>query len=219
MLQRVSVMTELSDSDQLIRMIMELRKRGIRDHRLLSAMESVPRLPFIPKMFAGRAYEDVSLPISAGQMISSPYLVAAMLDELECDERSIVLDIGTGSGYVAALLSKIARRVYTIEHHPELRLEAEERFQALHTTNITSIHADGLLGWPDAAPYDRIIVNGSVNAVPTHLLEQLADGGTLLMPVGAAATGQKLFKISKDGDVYHRSELAIETYFDALIHS
>jgi protein-L-isoaspartate(D-aspartate) O-methyltransferase len=199
-----------------IQLLMALRNKGIRTHNILSAIETIPREKFVPRMFETRAYENIALPISAGQTIESPYVIARMMEALEVRERDIVLDVGTGSGYVAAILSKLARRVFTIEQHRELREEAQARFQALDYRTITSLVGDGHRGWKDSAPFDRILVTGAVKAVPSELLEQLTDDGILIAPVGQIGHPQKMLKISRDKWNFH-TKILFEGEFDTLI--
>lgn len=184
-----------------INLIMQLRKRGIHNTKVLRAMELVPRDKFVDSTLGEVAYEDTALPISCGQTISQPFVVAYMTERLEPDERVTVLEIGTGSGYQAAVLSHLFRRVYTIERHRSLRDQAEARFQELGLTNITAIVADGSRGWPKAAPYDRIIVTAAARSVPRLLVKQLTETGRMILPLGAHADDQHLVQIDMvDGE-------------------
>lgn len=186
----------------VIRLIMALRKSGVTDTRVLSAMETVPREFFVPETFRDRAYEDIPLPIALGQTISQPSVVAWMSWALEVGERMRVLEIGTGSGYQAAILSKLCRRVYTIERHRELLRQAEQRFEVLGLRNITTQCGDGSKGWKSAAPYDRIIVTAAATEVPAALIEQLAEGGVMILPVGSKTSNQILLRIRKlEGEI------------------
>ena len=178
-----------------IKLIMKLRNSGIVKTEVLSAIETVPREMFLPKMFLPRAYEDTALPIESGQTISQPTVVAWMTAALDVTDRSRVLEIGTGSGYQAAILCKLARRVYSIERHKDLLHQAEERFAQLKLTNITTKAGDGAQGWPEAAPFDRIIVTAAAKEVPPALLDQLAVGGVMVIPVGDPNKGQLLLRI------------------------
>ncbi len=168
-----------------IRLLMELRRQGVTDTRVLAALERVPREQFVLPSFRERAYENTALPIEFGQTVSQPLVVASMSQALEVGDRMKVLEVGTGSGYQAALLSKLCRRVYTIERWRELLAQAEQRFHALRIHNITAKIGDGSKGWPEQAPFDRILVTAAAaEAVPEALLEQLADGGIMVLPVG-----------------------------------
>ena len=198
-----------------IRLIMDLRRQGIHDNRVLAAMERVPRELFVPHAFAAEAYNNIPLPISQGQTISQPFIVAYMTQELKLDDRSIVLEIGTGSGYQAAVLAHLCRRVYTIERYRSLREEAEARFAELDLHNITSRLADGSKGWPELAPFDRIMVTAAAPAVPQALVDQLADGGIMIVPVGGSSL-QTLVRITRHGDDIEREDL-LEVRFVPLV--
>ena len=190
-----------------IRLLMRLRREGITNTRVLSAMESVPRELFVDPRFADQAYEDTALPIDDGQTISQPTVVAWMTAALDPGERMKVLEIGTGSGYQAAILSKLCRRVYTIERHKTLLKEAEARFEKLRLRNVTTRAGDGSKGWAEVAPFDRIMVTAAAGEVPSALLQQLADGGVMVIPVGEQGGGQVLLRIERHGDHYHTQHL------------
>jgi protein-L-isoaspartate(D-aspartate) O-methyltransferase len=177
-----------------IQLIMELRQSGINDTAVLSAIERTSREAFVPTAFADRAYENVALPISHGQTISQPAVVAYMTQELRIGSRHKVLEVGTGSGYQSAILSRLCRRLYTIERHRDLLREAESRFSALRLKNITSRVGDGALGWPEQAPFDRILVTAAAPDVPPVLLDQLAAGGIMIVPVGDPTADQQLLR-------------------------
>lgn len=194
------------ESSRKIRLIMELRRSGISDTDVLSAIERVPREKFVPDFFQDRAYEDNALPISCGQTISQPYVVAFMTSALKLSKRMTVLEIGTGSGYQAAVLSKLCRRVYSMERHKSLLRHAEQVFEALDITNITTRAGDGYKGWPEAAPFDRIIVTAAAPDIPPALTEQLADGGILVIPVGGADK-QDVMRVTRNGDEYEYEAL------------
>ncbi len=162
----------------------QLAQRGIRNKRVLAVMARVPREWFLPPPLHLEAYADSPLPIGSGQTISQPYIVALMTAALAPRRRDRVLEIGTGSGYQAAILAHLVRRVYTIERHPDLLVEAEERFRRLDLTNIETRLGDGAAGWPEAAPFNGILVTAAAPAVPPPLLEQLAPGGRLVIPIG-----------------------------------
>ncbi len=185
-----------------IRLLMHLRRAGISDAGVLRAMEKVPREMFIPEGWHDRAYEDSALPIECGQTISQPYIVALMTQALELDDRCKILEIGTGSGYQTAILARLARRVYTIERYRALLREAQARFAALKLTNIVAIAADGAKGWPEQAPFDRILVTAAAPGRPDALLDQLKPGGIMIAPVGAGDP-QMLIR-------YRRTEQGIE---------
>ncbi len=181
-----------------VRLLMKLRSAGITDTRVLSAIERVPRELFVPAMFHDKAYDDVALPIESGQTISQPSVVAWMTMALSVNDRHRVLEIGTGSGYQAMILSHLARRVYSIERHKPLLDVAEARFKDAARTNITARHGDGSKGWPEAAPFDRIIVTAAAREIPSSLLDQLAVGGVIVAPVGDPTDVQILLRLSKD---------------------
>lgn len=168
----------------MIRLIMALRRQGITDARVLSAIERVPREIFVPRAFADQAYEDMALPIECGQTISQPFVVAYMTQALEVGERMRVLEIGTGSGYQTAVLSHLCRRVYTIERYRALMRAAEQRFQMLDLTNVTTRIGDGARGWPEQAPFERIILTAAAEAPPQGLIDQLKPDGIMVLPVG-----------------------------------
>jgi protein-L-isoaspartate(D-aspartate) O-methyltransferase len=191
-----------------IRLIMQLRQAGITDTNVLSAIERTPRDLFVARSFLDRAYEDQALPIGLGQTISQPFIVAYMTQALELDERMNVLELGTGSGYQAAVLAQLARRVYTIERHRPLMEKAEQHFAHLKLRNITTAVADGMKGWPFAAQdqttdqlFDRIIVTASVQEdVPKALCDQLKIGGIMIVPVGAQGQNQILRRYKRESD-------------------
>jgi len=162
----------------------QLAQRGICDRRVLAVMARVPREWFLPPPLHREAYADSPLPIGSGQTISQPYIVALMTAALGPRRRDRVLEIGTGSGYQAAILAYLARQVYTIERRPDLLVEAEERFRRLGLTNIETRLGDGATGWPEAAPFNGILVTAAAPAVPPPLLQQLSPGGRLVIPIG-----------------------------------
>ena len=192
-----------------IRLLMQLRREGITDSDVLSALEKVPREKFIPDSFRDKAYDNTALPIANGQTISQPFIVAYMTQALKIGERDTVLEIGTGSGYQAAILSHLARRVYTIERHKSLQEDAIAVFEDLKLRNITHRHGDGYKGWPEAAPFDRIIVTASAPGdLPEPLLEQLSEeGGVMVIPVKKDAIREKLVRVTKNGDEIKQEEL------------
>lgn len=184
----------------------ELRLMGIRDDRVLEAMRQVPRERFLPEHLREFAYHNVALPIEEGQTISQPYIVALMAEALELDPDDRVLEVGAGSGYAAAVLSRLAREVYTIERHEALARLAAERMQELGFDNVHVRQGDGSVGWPEHAPYDAIVVAAAGPGVPKALLEQLAIGGRLVIPVGETQETQKLVRVIRQGDEDYRYE-------------
>lgn len=179
----------------------QLRQRGIRDERVLQAMAAVPRHLFVPPPLRSRAYEDGPLPIGEGQTISQPYIVALMSEALLLTGAETVLEVGTGSGYQAAVLSRVTKRVYSVEILPRLAETARERLTALGYGNVTVVVGDGNLGWAPGSPYAAIIVTAAAPQVPQALLDQLADGGRLVLPVVIGNT-QHLLRLRKvDGQV------------------
>jgi protein-L-isoaspartate(D-aspartate) O-methyltransferase len=190
----------MASAQDQIGLIMQLRRRGIRDTKVLRAIERVPREVFVDPAFADHAYQDIALPIACGQTISQPFVVAFMTEKLELDDRLKVLEIGTGSGYQAAVLAHLCRRVYTIERYRELQKAAERRFAKLGISNVTTIIGDGWLGWPPQAPFDRIIVTAAAREAPAKLVEQLKVGGRMIIPLGETRDSQVLVQIDKTDD-------------------
>jgi protein-L-isoaspartate(D-aspartate) O-methyltransferase len=177
-----------------IQLIMELRQAGITDTAVLGAVERTPRELFVPAAFTNRAYDNMALPIGHGQTISQPSVVAYMTQELRVGPRHKVLEVGTGSGYQSAILSRLCRRLYTIERHRELLREAETRLSALRLKNVTTRAGDGALGWPEQAPFERILVTAAAPDVPPVLLDQLAVEGIMIVPVGDPTADQQLIR-------------------------
>jgi len=175
---------------------MQIRARGVIDERVLTAMRQVPRHFFVDSALRPQAYDDYPLPIAGGQTISQPYIVACMTELLQLHGDETVLEIGTGSGYQAAVLSRLCRQVYSIERLNSLLTQARKAFNALSYFNITAKLADGTLGWPEAAPFDAIIVTAGGPEIPPPLFSQLADPGRLVMPVGDQKQ-QKLCLLTK----------------------
>ncbi|HIC82129.1 MAG TPA: protein-L-isoaspartate(D-aspartate) O-methyltransferase [Kiloniellaceae bacterium] len=182
-----------------IRLIMELRRGGIADTGVLSAIERIPREAFTPESFRHQAYENVAIPIGQGQTLSQPQVVALMTQALGASRRTKVLEIGTGSGYQAAVLSRLCRRVYTIERFKDLLETAERRFLDLRLHNITTRHGDGWKGWPEQAPFDRIMITAAAADVPAALVDQLAEGGRMVLPVGRSSRDQALLSLRREG--------------------
>jgi len=180
-----------------IRLIMELRRAGIADTEVLSAIERIPRDAFTPESFRHQAYENMAIPIGQGQTLSQPQVVALMTQALRASRRTKVLEVGTGSGYQAAVLSRLCRRVYTIERFKELLKTAEARFLALRLHNITARHGDGWKGWREQAPFDRIIVTAAASSIPGALVDQLAEGGLMVLPVGKTSRDQALLRLTR----------------------
>lgn len=197
----------MGSSLELISLIMQLRKHGIHDTRVLRAMELVPREMFVEEAFIDQAYADSALPIACGQTISQPYIVAYMTQSLGLEPSDTVLEIGTGSGYQAAVLSHLCRQVFTIERYKELQKSALKQFEKLGITNVTTIIGDGWIGWPPQAPYDRIIVTAAAPEAPTALLEQLKTGGRMIIPLGETRETQHLVQIDKTDDGLVHKEL------------
>ncbi len=192
-----------------IRLLMHLRQSGITDARVLGAIETTPRERFVPDAFHDRAYADMALPIGKGQTISQPYVVAYMTQLLEVGSRHKVLEIGTGCGYQAAILSKLCRRVYTIERHKELSTDAIERLKDLSVRNFTALTGDGTNGWPAQAPFDRIIVTAAApHYPPNQLVDQLSpDGGIMVIPVyKGKEKGTIMVRLTKQGDQIAQEE-------------
>jgi len=189
------------------RLIMDLRQGGVTDRDVLAAMERVPRDAFVPDLFKDRAWENTALPIGGGQTISQPLIVALMSQALETTKRMKVLEIGTGSGYQTAILAKLCRRVYTVERIKELLAGAEAMFERLNIRNVTAKLDDGSRGWPEQAPFDRILVTAAAPKAPETLLNQLGMGGIMVVPVGAEAEDQILVRISRGEDGFHHEFL------------
>lgn len=182
---------------RVIQLVMSLRGSGVTDRHVLGAIERTPRNMFVPDRFLDHAFDDRALPIDCGQTISQPLIVGLMTQLLKADDRCKVLEIGTGSGYQAAILSRLARRVYTIERYRTLAKEAEARFAALRLTNITTRIGDGTKGWPEQAPFDRIIVTAGAPVRPDTLLAQLKPGGVAVIPVDNDRGSQTLMRFTK----------------------
>ena len=209
--------TQSLDSQRDIMIRDHLRARGIRDQAVLKAMREVPREEFVDERFLDKAYGDYPLPIAEGQTISQPYIVAYMTQSLELSAADRLLEIGTGSGYAAAVLSRIATTVYTIEHLGRLVQEAQLRFERLGYTNVVIHEGDGTLGWPEHAPYDAIVVTAAAPNVPQPLLEQLAIGGRLVIPVGRFCEAQELIRVRRISEHDYRSEDLCGVRFVPLI--
>ena len=188
------------------RLIMALRGMGVGETEVLAAMEQVPREQFVPPALRDHAYENASLPIAMEQTISQPYIVARMTAALQLTGRARVLEIGTGSGYQAAILSFLCRRVYSIERLRPLLVEAETRFRQLKITNVTTKVGDGAKGWPEGAPFDRIILTCAPPSIPVTLLKQLKTGGIMVAPEGRDRT-QNLVVVHRTEDGFERQDI------------
>lgn len=189
----------------------QIEARGVRDAKVLEAMRTVPRHEFVPEPMRGRAYADHPLPIGNGQTISQPYIVAFMTELLAPSPTMKALEIGTGSGYQAAVLSRLVREVYTIEIVPDLAKRAEALLSKLGYSNVTVRLGDGYKGWPEKAPFDRIILTAAPAEIPQALIDQLRPGGKLVAPVGANVLTQELVVVDKDakGRLSRRSVLPV----------
>jgi protein-L-isoaspartate(D-aspartate) O-methyltransferase len=189
-------------------LILRLRRVGVTDTRVLSAIESIPRETFVPAESRAEAYSERALPIECGQTISAPGIVGMMTAALDIGDRDRVLEIGTGTGYQTAILAKLARRVYTIDRFRTLVATAESRFRTLRLSNITTMVGDGMKGWPEQAPFDRIIVTAAGETVPDALLTQVRVGGVIVIPVGAQDEVQKLVRMERTDDGFDEKVLA-----------
>jgi protein-L-isoaspartate(D-aspartate) O-methyltransferase len=194
----------------------QLMRRGITDRYTLDSMMKVPRHRFVPSNMQGLSYDDSPLVIGKGQTISQPYIVALMTQAAECNTNSVVLDIGTGSGYAAAVFAQFCHQVYSIERIPELAEEASQRFEALDYQNIQVKVGDGTLGWKEHAPYDAIVVTAGAPVLPEAMLSQLKVGGRLIIPVGDSSM-QKLMRYRKQGEDHHSEELLEYVRFVPLV--
>ncbi len=199
-----------------IQLIMELRRGGIHDSRLLNVIETLPRELFVERPFRARAYENAALPIASGQTISQPFAVAFMTQALGLGPRLKVLEVGTGSGYQAAVLSKLCRRVYSLERYRSLLEKAEARFAALNIHNITARHGDGMKGWPEQAPFERILVTAAAASVPEGLVDQLGEGGIMVFPLEKSPGTQVIIRLTRTADGVEMEEL-LPTRFVPLV--
>ncbi len=194
-------------AERKMRFLYALRSKGVTDKRVLTAMEKIDRGAFVTGIFAERAYEDVPLPIACGQTISQPSVVGLMTQALDIGPRDKVLEVGTGSGYQAAILSVLARRVYTVDRHRMLVREAEAIFRELGLPNITARVVDGSFGLPEQAPFDKILVTAAAEDPPGPLLAQLRIGGIMVVPVGQSDHVQSLIKVRRGPSGYEYDEL------------
>ncbi len=195
------------DPEMQMQFLYALRSKGVTNTRVLAAMEKVDRGAFVRGHFADRAYDDMPLPIASGQTISQPSVVGMMTQALNVQPRDKVLEVGTGSGYQAAVLSHLARRVYTIDRHRNLAREAERLVHELGLSNVTVMSGDGCFGIPEQAPFDRIIVTAAAEDPPGPLMAQLKIGGTMVVPVGQSDSVQSLIKVTRSENGYDYDEL------------
>ena len=195
------------ESEQRMEFMLTLRRRGISDQAVLRAMDEVPREHFVEAPFSGDAYADRAMPIACGQTISQPYVVAYMTEQLAVKPAHRVLEVGTGSGYQAAVLSRLAREVVTLERYRTLANSARARLKTLGYDNVEVLLGDGLGGEPMRAPYDRIIVTAAAETIPPALTAQLADSGIMILPLGPHGGAQELVKITKTGETLTRENL------------
>ncbi|MGR3783738.1 MAG: protein-L-isoaspartate(D-aspartate) O-methyltransferase [Albimonas sp.] len=196
-------------AEEVMQLIFALRSNGVTDKRVLDAIEKTPRATFLDRSFKDRAWEDIPLPIACGQTISQPSVVGQMTQALGVTPRCKVLEVGTGSGYQAAILARLARRVYSVERHRPLARQAREVIERrLHLSNVSIMTADGALGLPEQAPFDRIMVTAAAEDVPAILLEQLREGGVMVLPVGQTDDVQQLLRVEKTAEGLHYSELS-----------
>ena len=201
---------------QVAKLILGLRSQGVTEQSVLSAIERTPRDLFTPDLFRDRAWEDSALPIACGQTISQPYIVALMTQSLQLEPRSRVLEIGTGSGYQTTVLARIARLVYTVERYRTLLKDAEERFKTLGLLNIVTRFGDGGDGWPEQAPFDRILVTAAAPREPKDLLAQLKPSGVLVAPIGKGPV-QSLMRYKGDGKGGFATETLCDVRFVPMI--
>ncbi|MDG2355956.1 MAG: protein-L-isoaspartate(D-aspartate) O-methyltransferase [Paracoccaceae bacterium] len=198
----------MNDNEKKLKLILGIKKRGIKDTRILNIIETIDRGIFLDGIFKARSLDDVPLPIKCGQTISQPSVVAMMTEKLELTKRCKVLEIGTGSGYQTAILSKLSRRVYTIERHENLKKKAEKLLNDNGFKNITNILGDGSLGIEKQAPFDRIILTAAAEDVPQILLQQLRIGGIMVLPIGLPQSDQTLIRLRKKATQVVYDEIA-----------
>lgn len=206
-----------ADRIALAELILQLRANGVRDRRVLGAIEGIPRRLFLSSRHQTLAYADRAMPIDCGQTISQPTIVAMMTEALDVQPQHRVLEVGTGSGYQAAVLARLAGEVFTVERYRSLKRYAEDRFRALKLDNVQTRIGDGFEGWPEQAPFDRIIVTAAAQEVPETLVEQLAEGGIMVIPVGGSGAIQDLVKVVKSGGSLQRSSICA-VRFVPMVH-
>jgi len=211
-------MTEEADAPEtrMVRLILALRSQGVTDPKVLGAIEKTPRDLFVPELFQDRSWEDSALPIACGQTISQPFIVGLMTQALRAEPRSRVLEIGTGSGYQTAVLSRLCRFVYSVERYRTLLGEAEARLKTLDVSNVFTRFGDGGDGWPEQAPFDRILVTAAAPGEPKTLLSQLKPNGILVAPVGKGPV-QQLKRYMPDGKGGFEIETLCEVRFVPLL--
>lgn len=197
----------MKNAERKMQFLFALRSKGVTDARVLLAMETIDRGHFVKGLFENRTYEDMPLPIACGQTISQPSVVGLMTQALKVQPRDKVLEVGTGSGYQAAILSQLARRVYTVDRFSRLVREASAVFRKLDLSNVTAFTADGSHGLPDQAPFDRIIVTAAAEDTPGPLLAQLKIGGIMVLPVGQGQAVQSLIKVTRHETGYDYDEI------------
>jgi protein-L-isoaspartate(D-aspartate) O-methyltransferase len=207
---------DLKTPTESAQLVLALRSQGVTDPKVLNALENTPRNLFVPDLFQERAWEDSALPIACGQTISQPYIVGLMTQALQLEGRHRVLEIGTGSGYQTAVLARLVRYVYTIERYRTLLTEAEYRLKKLDILNVITRFGDGGEGWPEQAPFDRIIVTAAAPGEPRTLLQQLKPNGILVAPVGKGAV-QSLRRYVGDGKGGFRTEQLCDVRFVPLL--
>lgn len=186
-----------SKKDKLIK---TLKSQGISDEKLLEIMAEIPREDFIADYLAQQAYENAALPIESDQTISQPFIVAYMTQELKVNKTHKILEVGTGSGYQSVILSKLCKRLFTIERHMPLYKSAEAIFKKFRLYNITTLFGNGMKGWKEQAPFDRIMVTAAGEDIPDELLYELKDGGIMIIPVGGQKETQHIIRVTRDGD-------------------
>lgn len=189
-------------------LVLALRQLGIRDRTILAAIEHVPRRLFVPAHLKSAAYDDRPLPIECGQTISAPSVVAVMCQALALSPSDRVLEIGTGSGYQAAVLAHLAAEIFTVERYRSLETLAEQRLKALRIRNVVMRHGDGLLGWPEKAPFDRIVVTAAAAEIPRALVQQMKVGGVMVVPVGEPGAVQRLMKVVRQAEGIEANRIA-----------
>jgi protein-L-isoaspartate(D-aspartate) O-methyltransferase len=199
--------TERDEKVSRMEFLLALRRRGIVDQAVLRAMDEIPREQFVTTDYIDDAYADQALPIACGQTISQPYVVAYMTEQLGVRRHHRVLEVGTGSGYQAAILSRLASDVVTVERYRTLADAARVRLETLNCRNVIVVVGDGLAGVPDHAPYDRILVTAAAEAVPNTLLEELAEDGVMVLPLGPHTDAQRIVKLSKTKEALSRQDL------------
>lgn len=187
----------MDDDYRKIRLVMQLRSMGITERAVLSAIERVPRELFVPESFTSAAYDNTALPIECGQTISQPFVVAYMTERLQVTKRHKVLEVGTGSGYQTAVLCHLARRVYTVERYRSLIERSERRLNELRLHNVVTRHGDGMRGWSEQAPFDRIVVTAAAEKLPDRLAAQLKLDGIMVLPLGSPEGDQRLVRVTR----------------------